>query len=330
MSSVQAMPKLHGYELREAIGSGGMATVYVGVQVASHEQVAVKIFDASVAASAEHRARFKQGARLHQTLHHPNIAKVLEVGEADCGCFLVIEYLTGGDLNDRLQRGMHLQALIKVIKDMARALDHAHEQGVIHRDVKPENILFRSDGTAVLTDFDIATEVSSAPTKSPTGTVVGTPEYMSPEQAAGRPLDGRSDIYSLGVVFYRMLTGDLPFRAETAVSVALKHHQDPIPRLPNYLHAFQHVIDQLLAKRPEQRFANGADLVARLDELRSSPGMPEATIKTQPISTQEILAVGGDLLSTSRDTARQERHTRRRRPHPASVRARQRCHRVPP
>jgi len=312
VSETATIPRINGYELREAIGRGGMASVYVGVEIATHEQVAVKVLAQKLSADEDYKARFLRGARLHQSLRHPNISRVLDYGESPAGCYLVTEFLSGGDLNDRLHRGMHLQALIKVIKDMARALHYAHAVGVIHRDIKPENILFRTDGTAVLTDFGIADKASDEPTKSARGTVVGTPEYMSPEQAAGRPLDGRSDLYSLGVVLYRMLTGDLPFRAETAVSVALKHHQDPIPRLPDYLHAFQPIIDKLLAKKPEQRFDNGEELVDALDALRASAAMPEATIKTQPISTREIMAVGGDLLSTAPDTVRQERHTRRR------------------
>lgn len=312
MSETAAIPTITGYVLREAIGRGGMSEVYVGAEVATHEQVAIKVLSPELSADEEYKSRFLKGARLHQSLRHPNISRVLDYGESPAGCYLVTEFLSGGDLNERLQRGMHLQALIKVVKDIARALDYAHAVGVIHRDIKPDNILFRTDGTAVLTDFGIADKASQASTKTSRGTVVGTPEYMSPEQAAGRPLDGRSDLYSLGVVLYRMLTGDLPFRADTAVSVALKHHQDPIPRLPNYLHALQTVVDRLLAKKTEQRFDNGEQLVEALDALRASPAMPEATIKTQPISTREIMAVGGDLLSTSPDTARQERHTRRR------------------
>ena len=224
------------------------------------------------------------------------MSRVLDYGESPAGCYLVTEFLSGGDLTARLQRGMHLQALIKVIKDMARALDYAHAVGIIHRDVKPENILFRADGTAVLTDFGIADKVSAEPTKTARGTVVGTPEYMSPEQGAGRPLDGRSDLYSLGVVLYRMLTGDLPFRAETAVSVALKHHQEPIPRLPNYLHAFQQIVDKLLAKKPEQRFDNGEQLVEALDALRAKPQpCQKRRSKPSPSPTREIIAVGGDF-----------------------------------
>jgi serine/threonine-protein kinase PpkA len=311
LSIADVMPDIPGYELREVIGRGGMSTVYLGISVASHEQVAIKLINDDLAQAPNFVTRFEKNAKLHQSLRHPNIARVVDFGHAPAGYYIVAEYLSGGDLNDGLQRGMPLQALVKVVKDMARALDYIHAVGIIHCDVKPENILFRGDGTAVLTDFGIALELSERPSISAKGTVVGTPEYMSPEQAAGRPIDGRSDLYSLGVVLFRMLTGDVPFKADTAVSTGVKHLQDPIPRLPNYLHVFQAVIEHCLAKKPEQRIASGEALVKELDLIRSSPAMPEATIKTEPISTQEIIAVGGDLLSTQRDPARQDRHFRR-------------------
>ncbi len=288
-----------------------MSIVYAAVQTSDEQRVAVKVLDAKAARSNEVATRFLHGAKLHSQLKHPNIARVLDFGEANGNYYIVQEFLSGGDLNHQLQVGLHLQAAIKIVKDMARALDYAHAVGVVHRDVKPENIMFRADGTAVLTDFDIAIMASKELSQTVHGTVLGTPEYMSPEQAAGRPVDGRSDLYSLSIVLYHMLTGDLPYRAETAVRVGIKHLQDPIPKLPNYLAAFQLIIDKSLAKKPEARFQSGEELVRELDAIRSGTEVPEATIKTQPISTQEIVAVGGDLLSTTRDPARQERQSLR-------------------
>ena len=143
--------------------------------------------------------------------------------------------------------------------------------------------------------------------------MVGTPQYMSPEQASGRELDGRSDLYSLGVVLYRMLTGDVPFKADTAVSIGIKHLQEPVPRLPNYLAAFQPVIDRCLAKKPQQRYQTGAELSSALEAIRSSAALPNATIRAQAVSTQEILAVGSGLMTTVRDPTRPDRQTRRTR-----------------
>jgi serine/threonine-protein kinase PpkA len=217
----------------------------------------------------------------------------------------------GGDLNVRLERGIRVDELIRVVKEIGRALDYAHNRGYVHRDIKPENILFREDGSAVLSDFGIARVVDDTPSVSGNGTVMGTPQYMSPEQAAGRPLDGRSDIYSLGVVFYRMLTGDVPYKAETAVRVGVKHLQDPIPRLPSYLAVFQDVLDRALAKTPEQRFQTGAELAAALDAVRGRPDLPNTTVRAQAVTTQEIRAVGAQLI-TARDPGRTERSSERR------------------
>jgi serine/threonine protein kinase len=224
--------------------------------------------------------------------------------------YLVMEYVAGGELNARLERGMRIEELIRVVREVGRALDYAHGKGFVHRDIKPENILFREDGTAVVSDFGIARVLDSTPSVSRSGTVLGTPQYMSPEQAAGRKLDGRSDIYSLGVVFYRMLTGDVPFRAETAVSIGIKHLQEPVPRLPNYLAPFQEVVDRALAKRPELRFQTGQEFADALEAVQARPDLPNATLRSQVVTTQEIRAVGAQLI-TARDPNRSERSSRR-------------------
>jgi tetratricopeptide (TPR) repeat protein len=198
-----------------------------------------------------------------------------------------------------------------VVKEIGRALDYAHNRGFVHRDIKPENILFREDGSAVLSDFGIARVVDDTPSISGSGMVLGTPQYMSPEQAAGRALDGRSDIYSLGIVFFRMLTGDVPYKADTAVRIGVRHLQDPVPRLPPYLAVFQEVLDRALAKQPEQRFQSGAELAAALDAVRARPDLPNATVRAQAVTTQEIRAVGAQLI-TARDPIRAERGSKRR------------------
>ena len=235
------------------------------------------------------------------------------MGSHESTLYLVLEYVRGGDLNQRLQKGMRLTELLSVVKDIGRALDYAHGKGFIHRDIKPENILFREDGSAVLTDFGIARLTDSEPSLTRAGTVVGTPQYMSPEQASGKELDGRSDIYSLGVVLYRMLTGDVPYKADSAVSIGIKHLQEPVPRLPNYLQAFQSVIDRCLAKRRDQRFQTGGELIEALEGVQSEAELPNATIRAQAVSTQEVRAVGNDLLTTARDSGRIDRHSERRR-----------------
>ena len=308
--------ELPGFRIEREIGRGGMARVHLAVQNKFGRLVALKIVSADYANDTNFRKRFLRESRINAQLTHPNIVQVYDVGAHESLLYLVMEYLSGGDLNQRLDRGMRVSELIDVIKDIGKALDYAHLKGFIHRDIKPENILFREEGSAVLTDFGIARTVSRNASLTRVGTVVGTPQYMSPEQASGRELDGRSDLYSLGVVFYRMLTGDVPYQADSAVSIGIKHLQEPIPRLPHYLSAFQPMIDRMLAKKPEHRYQTGAELGEALDEVRGSATLTNTTLKSQIVTTQEIRAVGSTLLTTARDpvhASRQSRRQRRRR-----------------
>ena len=305
--------ELPGFRIEREIGRGGMARVHLAVQNKFGRLVALKVVSADYANDTNFRKRFLRESRINAQLTHPNIVQVYDVGAHESLLFLVMEYLRGGDLNQRLGKGMHVTELIDVIKDIGKALDYAHLKGFIHRDIKPENILFREDGGAVLTDFGIARTVLENPSLTRVGTVVGTPQYMSPEQASGRELDGRSDLYSLGVVFYRMLTGDVPYEANSAVAIGIKHLQEPIPRLPDYLDVFQPMIDRMLAKKPDHRYQTAAELSAALDEVRSSAKLPNATVKSKVVTTQEIRAVGTNLLTTARDPVRAKRHSRRQR-----------------
>ena len=304
---------LPGFDVQKEIGRGGMAQVHLAVQNKFGRLVALKVVTGRFAKDPRFKERFIRESRINARLTHPNIVQVYDVGSHEDVLYLVLEYVRGGDLIARLNRGIHLEELIRVVKDLCKALDYAHEKGFVHRDIKPENILFREDGSAVLSDFGIARFADAGPSLTQAGTVVGTPQYMSPEQASGRELDGRSDLYSLGVVLYRMLTGDVPYKADSAVSIGIKHLQEPVPRLPNYLAAFQPVIDRCLAKKPAQRYQTGAELSAALEAIQSDVGLPNATIRAQAVSTQEIQAVGSDLLTTVRDPGRSERQGRRHR-----------------
>ena len=303
---------LPGFEIDREIGRGGMAKVYLAVQKKFGRLVALKVVSAAYASDPEFRSRFLREIRINARLSHPNIVQVHDVGVHDSLLYLVLEYVSGGDLNQRLTRGLPLARLTAIVTDIGRALDFAHSRGFVHRDIKPENILFREDDSAVLTDFGIAQVVSNNATISRTGTVFGTPHYMSPEQAAGKVLDGRSDIYSLGVVLYQMLTGDVPYKADTPIAIGVKHLQEPVPRLPPYLKAFQDVVDRSLAKKPENRYQNGAELATALAAVKANQDLPGATIKTQVVSTQEIRAVGSGLLTTT-DAVRSDQRVNRRR-----------------
>jgi len=291
----EARLEIPGYSIEREIGRGGMARVYLAVQKKFGRLVAIKVVSPEYTTDPSFGKRFVREARIIAQLSHPNIVQVHDAGVNDQCYYLVMEYLRGGDLNRRLKRGLHMQAAISVVKDIARGLDNAHAKGFVHRDIKPENILFREDGSAVLSDFGVARVISSDASITRHGTVVGTPQYMSPEQASGRTLDGRSDIYSLGVVFYRMLTGEVPFKADSAVAVGIRHLQDPIPRLPEHLSAMQPVIDRFLAKKPEQRFQSGAEVIEALDGVRTAGLVPNTVIKTEVVNTAEIRAIGDSL-----------------------------------
>jgi tetratricopeptide (TPR) repeat protein len=284
-----------GYSIEREIGRGGMARVFLAVQKKFGRLVAIKVVSPEYTTDPSFGKRFVREARIIAQLSHPNIVQVHDAGVNDQCYYLVMEYLRGGDLNRRLKRGLHMQAAISVVKDIARGLDNAHSKGFVHRDIKPENILFREDGSAVLSDFGVARVISSDASITRHGTVVGTPQYMSPEQATGRTLDGRSDIYSLGVVFFRMLTGEVPFKADSAVAVGIRHLQDPIPRLPDHLSSMQPVVDRFLAKKPEQRFQAGAEVIDALDGVRASGMVPNTVIKTEVVNTAEIRAIGDSL-----------------------------------
>jgi serine/threonine-protein kinase PpkA len=280
--------QIPGYTIEREIGRGGMGRVYLAVQRKVARQVAIKVIAPEHAAHPDFAARFVREARIVAQLNHPGIVQLLDAGVHEGTYFMVMEYLRGGDLNRRLDRGLHMQAAVGAIRDVARALDYAHTKGYTHRDVKPENILFREDGSAALTDFGIAALVGAPAGQE--GRVLGTPEYLSPEQSLGRPLDGRSDLYSLGIVFYRLLTGDVPFHGD-AEAVALKHLQEPVPRLPGHLAEFQSVTDKFLAKRPDNRFQHGGEVIAALEKLRAEGRVPNSVIKAQVVTTAELRAV---------------------------------------
>ena len=274
--------EIPGYRILRELGSGGSARVYLALQHAFGKQVAIKVLAQDAAQDATARERFLHEGEIAKRLDHPNIVRVLDVGHHLDTCYLVMEYLRGGDLNRNLASGLHMQNVLMVVKEIAAALDYAHGKGIAHGDVKPENILFNAQGTALLADFGVASRLGESAVDQH-GLARGTRPYMSPEQAAGRALDERSDIYSLGVVLYHMLTGALPFdRASPRATGA------GVPSLPAPLASFNGVMRKLLAQSPEQRFQSGAELIAELDGVRSAGLVPNAVVKTEPIATAEI------------------------------------------
>jgi serine/threonine protein kinase len=263
--------QINGYRITKILGHGGMATVYLAIQESFDRKVAVKVMSEQLSADPNFRDRFLQEAKIVSRLIHPNIVTVYDVGVINNHHYLSMEYIEGVDLKEKLS-SISLFHLIKVIKEVALALDYAGRKGYVHRDIKPENIMVNNeDGRAVLMDFGIAKAFDSISEMTQTGTAIGTPYYMSPEQAKGKEVDWRSDIYSLGVVFFQVLTGQLPYRGDSAVAVGIMHLTDPIPKLPEYLQAvFQPIIDKLMAKVPDERYQNGEDIIKTLNEIPDS------------------------------------------------------------
>lgn len=265
MSEAIAIP---GYSIERKLGRGGMAAVYLAIQQSFEREVALKVMSPVLNSDPSFTTRFMREARIVAHMHHASIVPVFDVGEHQPHHYLSMEYLSGGDLKQKILQGRcDVQFAAEVCIAVSSALDLAHRKGFVHRDVKPENILFREDGTPVLTDFGIARAIDTGTSLTMAGMLVGTPSYMSPEQVKGLELDGRSDIYSLGIVFYEMLTGGVPFRADSTLSVALKHLTEPLPKLPPELAHFQPVLARMTAKERDARYASGTDVIQALRQI---------------------------------------------------------------
>ncbi|WP_020210540.1 serine/threonine-protein kinase [Gilvimarinus chinensis] len=276
--------EIPGYKIIDTLGEGGMATVYLAIQESFEREVALKVMSPQLSKDPSFGERFIREARIVSRLMHPNIVTVYDVGVHDGHHYLSMEYIPGEDL--KAQRyDLPLGNALAVIKDVARALDYAGRKGYIHRDVKPENIMLHADdGRAVLMDFGIARATDVASGMTQTGTTMGTPHYMSPEQAKGAQLSPCSDIYSLGVVLFQLLCGHVPFDADSPVAVGIMHVSEPVPRLPEHLAAFQPIIDKVLAKKPVQRYQNGSELIVDLDAIDAKEvEQIAAQMVTQPL-----------------------------------------------
>ena len=270
------------YRILRLLGQGGMADVYEAEEQSVGRVVALKVLPLAFARDQERAGRFAKEIKASAALDHPNIVSVFDVGQVDELHYYTMSVLRGGDLKARLKNGALPEAdALRITKEIAAALSYAHEHGFVHRDVKPENILFREDGSAVLTDFGIARATGSGTRMTATGLSIGTPHYMSPEQARGREVDGRSDLYALGVVFYEMLTGRVPFEAQDSFAVGLMHISDAPPALPSELARYQPVLDRLLAKDPDDRYQHGAELVADLERLAQGEKIAAAPNRTR-------------------------------------------------
>lgn len=256
-----------GYKIERLIARGGMAEVYLAEQLSLGREVAIKVMDAHTG-DQDFAERFLHEARLVAALNHSNLVTIYDFGQLAGGrLFLSMEYLQGGDLEERLTKGVSEETALRILRELVNALKFVHSKGIIHRDIKPANILFRQDDTLVLTDFGIAKTINNDVGLTQAGMIVGSAAYGSPEQMQGLTLDTRTDIYSVGVLFLEMLTGNNPFKAETFVNTAMNHIQLDIPRLQGSQARFQPLLNKMLGKTPKERFASMELLSGMLETI---------------------------------------------------------------
>lgn len=287
--------QIPGYTLIKKINSGGMATVYLATQHSVGRTVALKIMKPSLDQDPEFHQRFQREATIIGQLSHPNIIPIYDIGRHEKFNYISMEFLSKGSLDEKIKQGITTEIALKITLGIAAALDHAHSKGYVHRDIKPENILFREDDSPVLTDFGIARTIKSKANMTQVGAVIGTPYYMSPEQAKGETSDGRSDLYSLGIVLYEMLTGSRPFQADSSLALGIKHIHEQAPKLPLHLFALQPIMDKLLTKKPEQRFQTATELIDSLETALSNRS-PFAS-KSGAVLLIQLLKTSGNYIA---------------------------------
>lgn len=289
--------EIPGYKIEKRLGRGGMATVFLATQQPINRKVALKIMSNQLGEDSVWAKRFIQEAQVIAQLTHPNVVPVYDVGTHEGQFYISMEFLDGGSLKERITRGIPLPDVLKIIVGVAAGLDYAGEKGFVHRDIKPDNIMFREDGSPVILDFGIVKQMDDGGSSgmTQTGVIVGTTSYMSPEQAQGRELDQRSDIYAIGIMFFELLTGKPPYKGDTDVATLLMHVNDPIPKLPTAFQVFQPIIDKALAKDPFHRYTRAREMIDHIQKLEPQIKQAMAKMKVGNASAPTLVKHKKDL-----------------------------------
>jgi len=262
--SLGARMRIPGIKVLRLIGEGGMSRVYLASRDADDEPLVVKILRSEIVEDKKALARFMEEYSMVERIQSRHVARIYSHGMSEGHAYLVMEFFEGGDLNKRLAgRALRSDEALKLFRDLMFALGDIHEKSILHRDLKPQNLMFRNDGSLAIVDFGIAKHIDSVD-RTAHGEIVGTPRYMSPEQVQGRTLDLRTDIYSAGVLLFQMLTGKHMFDGETAIEVAMHHLNSAAPALPEHLAQYQRLMDKLVEKDRDARFRNADEVIGFL------------------------------------------------------------------
>lgn len=260
---------IRGYRVLAKLSEAGMSTVYIAYQESHRRKAVLKVVKARRDDDENLWKRFFQECVILSGIDHKHVVRIYDQGFGDEMAYIAMEYLAGGTLREAIQRGISRRQALSLLSQAARGLAEIHRRGIVHRDIKPTNLILRSEGVLVLTDFGVAKHLNRA-CNTARGEILGTPYYLSPEQAEGGTITPATDLYSLGVVFYEMLTGRWPFQGETVSEILSQHMIAPVPQLPAELSEYQRLIDGMLAKRPEERFPDSATVLSEIDRVRTT------------------------------------------------------------